>query len=970
MAAGTKVAEAYVELQANMAKFESQLRSAEVMTGKSVGKMQSKFQTLAPTMKKVGMGMAVAGGVITAALGLTVKSAMSFNKEMANIATLIPGATERVIELKTEVRSMAVEVGKSTSDLAGGAYQVISAFGDTADTVDILRISARAATAGVATTTDAINLLGAVTKGYGDTSKEAQLKVSDLAFQTVKLGVTDFPQLAASIGQVVPLTSELGISQEELFAVMATGTGVTGKASQVATQLRGAVQALMAPTTDMTKLLEDKGYASGKAMLADLGLIETLNTIKSVSEASNTPLQRYIGSIEGQTIALALTGAQADVYIEKLAAMSDAAGMTDAAFREQTEGINKVGFAFEQAKIRIGILGQEIGDKLLPMITPLIEKISGVVTAMSNWAKAHPKLSEGLIKFIAILGGVMLIGGPLLMLAPTIAKITSVIPALIGGLGAIKGAIIAMHVAIGPIGWAIEAIIAAIVLLYVAWTKNWGGIQEKTRAVVNFISKYFIKFVNFMSQKVLNPIITGFEWMANKILGVIGGMIGGMIDLISYLPNSLLKVFGTSQEEVKAFAVGVRETFQIELGRIPEIAEDALTWRTPEKTKEDLEEDFVEMGNTVEEWDKRSEASFKKWADDLLGVAKAAEETSERVKSAWEEMEEPEQKRLKAIQKMMDLGDQLGLTLGQAGVSQAKAMEVIAYASEGFLHATGETIDKWKELVKSSIEEFGPEMGLEGEKLAEALLYGTSPGGFIPGMVQGAKEGVDQLVIVFRNKLGTVAKIGSEMGQAFLLPTGFISEIREGGEGAADGLVGGLESKIGAVAAVGSKMGQAFAGEMSRGIASAMSQMTEGQRRGQMSLQEWRETSLSDIEPQWHGWEEAGWQSYKRGGLIPSYQGGGFVPEGKPILAEVDPGELIIPRPLTQAIMRLLGAPTQKTSYQRGGLVGTASKPSSMLNFTVNFQPGSNFTHFEKHEVRKFFYDDIYPLIREAKERA
>ena len=955
MAAGTKVGEAYVELQARMAKFESQLRSAEVMTGKSVNKMQAKFQTLAPTMKKVGMGMAVAGGVITAALGLTVKSAMSFNKEMANIATLIPGATERVIELKDEIRTMAVEVGKSTGDLAQGGYQVISAFGDTADTVDILRISARAATAGVATTTDAINLLGAVTKGYGDTSKEAQLKVSDLAFQTVKLGVTDFPQLAASIGQVVPLTSELGVSQEELFAVMATGTGVTGKAAQVATQLRGAVQALMAPSADMIKLLEEKGYASGKAMLADLGLIETLNTIKSVSEASNTPLQRYIGSIEGQTIALALTGAQADNYIEKLAAMRDAAGMTDAAFKEQTEGINKVGFAFEQAKIRIGILGQEIGDRLLPMITPLIEKITGIVKAMSDWSKEHPKLAEGLVKVTAILGGVMLVGGPLLMLAPTIAKITSVIPALIGGLGAIKGAIIAMHVAIGPIGWAIEAIIAAIVLLYIAWTKNWGGIQEKTRAVVNFISKYFIKFVNFMSQNVLNPIISGFEWMANKILGVVGDMIGGLIDLISYLPNSLLKVFGTSQEEVKAFAVGVRETFHVELGRIPKIAEDALTWRMPEKTKEDLKEDFEETGDTIEDWHKRSAAAFKAWCDDLVEVGDAAEETSERVKSAWEEMEEPEQKRLRAIQEMMSAADQLGLSLGRAGVAQADAIKVITYASEGYLNVTGETMEKFKTLLLNSIKETGDQMGEEGKALAEKFLYGSSPGGFIPGMVQGAKEGVDQLVVVFRNKLGTVARIGSEMGQAFLLPTGFVSEIEEGAKGVADGLVNELKNKIGAVAAVGSEMGSAVASNIGKAVSRAVVTSTR---------------TLSDIGPQWHGAEEAGWHSYKRGGLIPSYQGGGFVPEGKPVLAEVDPGELILPRPMTQAFMRLLGAPTQKASYQRGGLVGTASKPSSMLNFTVNFQPGSNFTQFEKHEVRKFFYDDIYPLILEAKERA
>ena len=89
MAAGTKIGEAYIELQARMSKFESQLKSAEVMTGKSVSKMQAKFQALAPTFRKVGIGMAVAGGAITAALGLTIKSSMTFNKEMANIASVV-----------------------------------------------------------------------------------------------------------------------------------------------------------------------------------------------------------------------------------------------------------------------------------------------------------------------------------------------------------------------------------------------------------------------------------------------------------------------------------------------------------------------------------------------------------------------------------------------------------------------------------------------------------------------------------------------------------------------------------------------------------------------------------------------------------------------------------------------------------------------------------------------------------------
>ena len=479
-----KIAEAYVDISVKTAPFKKQLSGLETATKKTTQNIQQRFKTLAPTFRKVGIGMAVAGGAITAALGLTIKSAMSFNKEMANIATLIPGATERVIELKTAIRGMAVVVGKSTADLAQGAYQVISAFGDTADTVNILEMSAKAATAGVATTTEAINLLSAVTKGYGDTSKEAVKKASDLAFQTVTLGQTTFPELAASIGRAIPLAAELGVVEEELFTVMATGTGVTGKAAEVSTQLRGIFQSLMAPTADMTKLLESMGYESGKAMLAEEGLHGALISIVKAAKDSNTPLQKYISQIEGQTLALALTGAQSDVYIEKLAKMRDSVGLTDVAFREQTEGINKAGFAFEQAKIRIGVLGQEIGDRLLPMITPLIEKITDLVKKMSDWAKEHPKLSSGIVKFAAVLGPLLLGLGGLLIILP---NLIALIPLL--KIGMIKlGA--AFHFMLGPIGLIIIAIGAAVAaFLYFYKT------SDKFRNFIDKIVAYIKAFV-------------------------------------------------------------------------------------------------------------------------------------------------------------------------------------------------------------------------------------------------------------------------------------------------------------------------------------------------------------------------------------------------------------------------------------------------------------------------------------------
>ena len=136
----------------------------------------------------LGALTAALGGIAVAA-GRASMASMALNRGMANVATLIPGNTERVAALKTAVQDLAAAHGKSSQDLAAGLYQTISAFGDSAGrTMRVLEINSRAATAGVATVAEAVDLTSAVTKAYGDTSAEAVQKVADLALLTVRLG--------------------------------------------------------------------------------------------------------------------------------------------------------------------------------------------------------------------------------------------------------------------------------------------------------------------------------------------------------------------------------------------------------------------------------------------------------------------------------------------------------------------------------------------------------------------------------------------------------------------------------------------------------------------------------------------------------------------------------------------------------------------------------------------------------------
>ncbi len=375
---------------AEMVKTQGELKKVSGELDKQNNKWavsSEKLKDHSEKLKKTGSAVSGVGDSILkwtapiAAAGIaSAKLGTDFNEAMSTVATLIPGNQKRLQELKGDVQNVAIETGKSTSDIANGTYQVVSAFGDASDTMEKVKIDAKAATAGMATTTDALNLSSAVMKGYGDTTAKANEKVMDMSFMTVKLGQTDFPSLASSIGKVVPLSNELKVSQEEMFTVFATGTGVTGNASEVSTQYRGILQALMAPTKEMTSLINKQGFADGKAMMEKKGLAGTIELITKKAKETNTPLQKYIGSIEGQTLALALAGEQSGVYAEKLEGMKNSSGAMNEAFDEQTKGINKTGFAFKQGMIKMQVAGQKMGDAM----GPLLEKGAELLTTLAD----------------------------------------------------------------------------------------------------------------------------------------------------------------------------------------------------------------------------------------------------------------------------------------------------------------------------------------------------------------------------------------------------------------------------------------------------------------------------------------------------------------------------------------------------------------------------------------------------------
>ncbi|UNC92706.1 phage tail tape measure protein [Candidatus Contubernalis alkaliaceticus] len=483
--------------------------------------------------------------------GAALKMSADFEKGLANVDTLLGGNAKRIDEFKTGIQDLAMVTGKSTSDLTDGMYQVVSAFGDTAESINILETAAKAGAAGLSSTESSINLLSAVIKGYNLDVKEAE-QVSDYAFKTVALGQTTFDELASSMGKVIPLAASMNLGQEELWGTMATLTGVTGSTAEVTTQLRAVLQGLMKPSGDMQKALKAIGFESGTAAIETLGLEGVLKALEETTGGNSEELAGLWGQIEAGTAVLALTGGQAETWSEKIGEMGDVAGETANAFEIQSQ---TMAFQWEQMKQAGVVVLQEIGDAVKELVMPIAQELIPRVQKVVEWFR---NLDSGTKTMIVTIAGLLAAIGPILVVLGT----------LITSIGTVAGAL--SGIALGPIALVVGAIIGLIAIFKHLWETNegfrdtvleiWENLKQSGINIFETLKETLTSVFESIKQTiefVLDGIAVFWDNWGETILGVatviwnqIELAITTAIELISSIINIVLALIRGDWEEV------------------------------------------------------------------------------------------------------------------------------------------------------------------------------------------------------------------------------------------------------------------------------------------------------------------------------------------------------------------------------------------------------------------------------------
>ena len=339
---------------------DSNLR--KVLKG-AAGKVDGFAKKIGTLGVKAGAAFAATAG----AVGVTgVKAFGEFEKGMQEVFTLIPDAGKETFDkLEKQVKDFSKEFGVLPEKTIPALYQAISAGVPRDNVFEFLEVAQKAAKGGVTELETAVDGISSVVNAYGSEVLSAS-KASDLLFTAVKLGKTDFSQLSASVFQVAPIASAVGVPFENLTAAFANLTAQGVPTSVAATQMKGALAELAKEGTKADTAFRDLTGQGLQTFLKNGGSFEdALLTLKDGADKAGISVLDLFGSVEAGQAVLALTADGGAAFGDSLDAMRGSAGATETAF----ETMNK-GFSADMEKIRanLKVLSIEIGSRLAPFV--------------------------------------------------------------------------------------------------------------------------------------------------------------------------------------------------------------------------------------------------------------------------------------------------------------------------------------------------------------------------------------------------------------------------------------------------------------------------------------------------------------------------------------------------------------------------------------------------------------------------
>lgn len=560
----------------------------------AVGEMQkvapqttNAFQSVSGVLNdlsaKVAPFSAVAGAIFVPA----VKSAVSFEDQIAKVNTLIPKGTASVKELKDMFLDLSNATGRSTADLAEAGYQALSAGVNYDNLSDFVTTATNLSKVGFTETATAVDILTTTMNAYGDSAGTAD-QIANKLLLTQNYGKTTVDELAQSMGRVIPIASSAGVSIDDLTTAYALMTKQGINTRIATTDLSSLISELSASSGDLATILNEQTGMSFEELMADgKNLNDVLMILKNYADENDVSFKELFQSTTAQASALALTNEEAGDYNAIMKEMQT----NDTAVSEALDKLNTNGAKIRKMWTQLKNLLIEVGSAFLDVVAPAIEKVGDFIGGL---ASGFSRLSDPIKQVISVVLGVITGLAPALKIG---AQVSSVLGGIVDALGIASSTFMAIvavvAVVVGALvnlwntneqfrdkmisAWnAVQDIVGIVVEFIKAridevkvWIDSimptiealWQGIQSFVQNVAEFFAN-IIELIDAFMNGDLQGVADAVSGIIGNIGGIIMSLVGIVGNLFSLIISAIAGYIGTVISTVLAFGQAVINTIK------------------------------------------------------------------------------------------------------------------------------------------------------------------------------------------------------------------------------------------------------------------------------------------------------------------------------------------------------------------------------------------------------------------------
>ncbi|EAE6987898.1 phage tail tape measure protein [Listeria monocytogenes] len=397
--------------------------------------------TKAGTAMTVGFTAPIVAGMVK-----STKAYLDFDNEVTEVNSLLRESGEsakefgdRYTQVFDYAQKASVKYGVASEQTMLGMKEMVKKGYDINQTTASMPAIFNAARASgddfetvMSVTTSTLEQFGMISK---DTNKQMEYtnKVADVLTYVADKTAAGFSDMGTAMNYVGPISHSLGYSLTDTAAAVGllSNRGIEGQ--KAGTGLRGMLTSLLKPSKSAAEAMS----AVGLTIEDNNGNMKTLPTLlddinDKTKKMTKTQKNSFLTMIFGRE-PLSAVNTLLEAGGDSLRKYSKGADEANGYTKQVADNMRKAGkFGVDQFKASLEVLEQNVGQKLMPALTPIIEWANKMIDKFNDLSGAQ---QQSIIKWAGILAAT----GPVLMIGGKLVSMTGGLIKGFAGLGKILG---------------------------------------------------------------------------------------------------------------------------------------------------------------------------------------------------------------------------------------------------------------------------------------------------------------------------------------------------------------------------------------------------------------------------------------------------------------------------------------------------------------------------------------------------